>query len=329
MSPSPSNLKRRLILAAKIVIWIAVLAGIAYTVWRSWDSFQREGFSLWSVDLRWLLLAGLAYLAGLAPCWIYWHQTLHAFGQQPTWGESFRAYFISHLGKYVPGKAMVVVLRAVWVRSKRVDTTVAATSVFVEALTQMAVGAFVSALVIVVLFNEHTLQLVAAIVLMLCAGVPTLPPVFRRAVRFLQVHRANPEIDKALAGLNYRLMLSGWLLMLVCWLVLGLSLWATLSAMSGGSQSFAPPELADMPLLVASTALAIVAGFVSLIPGGIGVRELVLIPLLAPRFGQVTAVVSAVLLRLTWLLSEVAISTILYAWARLARKAATDGEDSA
>ena len=70
--------------------------------------------------------------------------------------------------------------------------------------------------------------------------------------------------------------------------------------------------VAQFPLYVASVSLAMVAGFLSLIPGGAVVRELVLAELMAPRFGDVVAVVSALLLRLTWLVAELVISAILY-----------------
>jgi uncharacterized membrane protein YbhN (UPF0104 family) len=59
-----------------------------------------------------------------------------------------------------------------------------------------------------------------------------------------------------------------------------------------------------------------VAGFVSLLPGGIGVRELVMIPLLGARFGSVTAVVAAVVIRLVWLTAELVTSGIIYTWLR-------------
>ena len=47
-------------------------------------------------------------------------------------------------------------------------------------------------------------------------------------------------------------------------------------------------------------------------PGGIGVRELVVIPLLAPRFDPVAAIVAAVLLRIVWMAAEVLAAAILY-----------------
>ena len=50
----------------------------------------------------------------------------------------------------------------------------------------------------------------------------------------LQVRRANPQIDEAIAGVDYRLMAFGWLIISVGWVLMGLSLWATLRAIPGG-----------------------------------------------------------------------------------------------
>ncbi len=55
-----------------------------------------------------------------------------------------------------------------------------------------------------------------------------------------------------------------------------------------------------------------VAGFLSLIPGGIGVRELIVIPLLQPHFGAVVAIISAILLRVSWMVAELLMAGILY-----------------
>ena len=55
-----------------------------------------------------------------------------------------------------------------------------------------------------------------------------------------------------------------------------------------------------------------VAGFLSLIPGGLGVREAVLDQLLKQPFGPLYAFVVPILLRLVWLLTELVVSGILY-----------------
>lgn len=316
MKTDNSVLKSRWMAIAKQLVRVSILAVVGWCIWRTVVHAQDEmsgQFSLADLRFRWIVLAGLLYLAGLFPCWVFWHRTLWAMGQRPRWRDTLPAFWIGHLGKYVPGKAMVVVLRTGLVSGERVSKTVAATSVFVETLTMMAVGAFLAA-AILLLASSHWSLMLLAFGLMVLSGAPTIPPVFRRIVRALQVHRANPEIEPAVRGLDYRLMATGWLSIGGGWFLLGLSLWATLRAMP----TVDPASLASIhtvPLLTAAVGLAVVAGFLSLIPGGLGVRDTILMTLLAPTWGPTAAIISAVLLRLVWLVTELAASAVSYvAW---------------
>jgi uncharacterized membrane protein YbhN (UPF0104 family) len=306
--------RRRWLEWLKLVFRVLILALVTWGIWKTvrqaHNEFAAHQFTWDQVNLGWLCVAGVLYLAGLAPCWVFWHRTLWVMGQRPRWRETMRAHWIGHLGKYIPGKAMVVVLRTGLVYSERVNRTAAATSVFIETLTMMAVGAFVSA-VSLLLTSDHVLLTWLAIGLMVCSGAPTFPPIFRRIVKLLQVHRANPRIDEAIAGVDYRLMVYGWVIISIGWVLLGLSLWATLQAIPGAEAGWMG-SLRELPLLTATVGLAMVAGFLSLIPGGLGVRDWILMTLLAPQYGAKVAIVSAVLLRMVWLLSEVAVSAILY-----------------
>ena len=67
-----------------------------------------------------------------------------------------------------------------------------------------------------------------------------------------------------------------------------------------------------VPVVIASVALATVAGFVvAVLPGGLGVREGVLMSALAPALGSDRAVVAALMLRLVWVAAELVAAAIL------------------
>ena len=96
--------------------------------------------------------------------------------------------------------------------------------------------------------------------------------------------------------------------MVAGWVLLGTSLWATLRAMGLGGNL-----LAQLPRDTAAVAMAIVGGFVSMIPGGLFAREAVLTELLGPQVGGAElALLAAAVLRLVWLVAEAGISVILY-----------------
>ncbi len=68
------------------------------------------------------------------------------------------------------------------------------------------------------------------------------------------------------------------------------------------------------PEYLGAVSMSMVVGFLSLIPAGLGVRDLVLVQLIVKLFAvnDAIATVASALLRLIWLLSELIISGILY-----------------
>ena len=82
---------------------------------------------------------------------------------------------------------------------------------------------------------------------------------------------------------------------------------------AGGSQAWDW----EMPIrLGTSLAAAVVLGFASMLPGGLGAREYVLDRLMVPMLGEFRALTVTVLLRAVWLLTEVVASSILYLYHR-------------
>ena len=88
---------------------------------------------------------GLFYLGGAIPMAWFWWRVLAALGQHPGWRTTLHAYFLGHLGKYVPGKALVVVIRVGLLRPRVSSVRLTMASVLVETLTLMAVGAALGA----------------------------------------------------------------------------------------------------------------------------------------------------------------------------------------
>lgn len=306
--PRPRR-RRPWLVVFKLFVVALLIWGIHRTVGRAIEDLSDIGWSPAQLDIAGLLVAAVLYLLGLFPAGVFWWQIMRRLGQYPGVLETLRAYYIGHLGKYVPGKALVVILRTSLVRSPRTDTGIAAAAVFCETLTMMAVGAFVGGAVVLGLFRDQFWLAALAVGLMFAAGVPTVPPVFVRLARLAGVGKKSPEVVERLANLDYPTLGAGWGLNLLGWLFVGTSLWLTVQA-----AGFANPDRVSHEWIVCTgaAALAVVAGFASLIPGGFGVRDAVLLVLLVPTFGQAGALVATVVARLVWLVAEVVISIILY-----------------
>ena len=61
-----------------------------------------------------------ALMLGQFPSAVFWYAVLRRTDQDVSFGESMRAYYVSQLGKYVPGKWMVILLRRTLLHSREV-----------------------------------------------------------------------------------------------------------------------------------------------------------------------------------------------------------------
>ncbi len=298
--------KRYAKIAVKAGIAVLVLLFVGRHVQKTWLDLQKPGRSL-HVEPAWIVAAGLLYLAGLSACGILFGKILKASPTPVGLWPAVRAYLISHLGKYVPGKAMVVVMRVGMVVPYGARPATAAFATFYETLVMMAAGALVAGLGFAT--GPQPIQVVW---LLLAAGlglaflVVVDPLVFPRVSKLVTMPFPGVGVE-ALPTFTRKLLVEGLLWTLLGWLLLGASQLAVIRAIS--PEGIAP----RLWLLVAgSVALATVAGFVvAVLPGGLGVREGVLMTTLAPALGDDTAVVAALALRLTWVVAEVLAALVL------------------
>ena len=101
-----------------------------------------------NLDLALLFAGALLYTAAMSCFASYWRQTALDMGGRPGSLEVQRAYFASQLGKYIPGKAWVILIRCALLDNQTTTTPVIIASTFYETLAMMAAG---SALALVAL----------------------------------------------------------------------------------------------------------------------------------------------------------------------------------
>ena len=270
--------RKRLIFWTKIGLSLLVLGWI---FWRLYEAAAEIRHYDWTLHAGWIAAAGAIYLAAYFPAASFWYLALKWMGQKTTFFHAVRAFYFSQLGKYIPGKAMVVVIRSGMVASERVKLSVAAVCVFYETLTMMMTGAFLSALIVFIWFGEHWRYSLLALGAMVVSGLPLIPPIFLRILYFLKIGKNDPELCGHLRAISWRNLGVGFLLMSILWLLFGLSLYAAIHGIGVVTGAF----LTDIPRFISATALAIVLGFaVPISPGGLGIREAVLTILLIPYF---------------------------------------------
>ncbi|WP_404310658.1 lysylphosphatidylglycerol synthase transmembrane domain-containing protein [Neorhodopirellula lusitana] len=153
--------------------------------------------------VRWDRVGWAAFLYGLGllpPGWIL-HRCFLAMQVPSTWRRATDAQLIGHAGKYIPGKALVVVLRVGAILPKGVPAAQgspaphrpvgrATTCVFLETLLMMGVGGFIAG---ALLWNSPLPVWVRAMAALMAVGsmVPLCPPVMRCVVALVQRRRAE------------------------------------------------------------------------------------------------------------------------------------------
>lgn len=294
--------------AVKAGLAVVVLWALGRHVGRTWTELRSHGGRV-RLEPAWLIAGALLYLAGLTAFGVFFAKVMASSPSPVGAAPALRAYLISHLGKYVPGKAMVVVMRVGLVVPHGARPATAAFATVYETLVMMAAGAMVGAAGFGLGPGPvQALPIVLGVGLTAVFLVVVAPAVFPRVATLARLPFPNVGPD-ALPSLSGRLLAVGLLWSLGGWALLGLSQLAVIRAVATAGID---PGL--WPLVTASVALATVAGFVvAVLPGGLGVREGVLIATLTPALGDETAVVASLTLRLTWVAAEAGSAALLWA----------------
>jgi uncharacterized membrane protein YbhN (UPF0104 family) len=307
------------------VLRFAILGIVVYflflTIRNAWRQVVDSGLELeWGAVDWWAFAWSIPFgmLALLPPCFA-WQRIVADFGQKVSWPNSFYAYFLGHFGKYVPGKAMAVVLRVGELHRHGVAARPAIVSVFIETLTGIATGAILGACLIVAVDVPAWVKF-AAWACIPFAMLALMPHTFRWVVNRVAKSRIGKMPPKIAEAIDGRMMLRTVFAGLVGWLLQGTALWLILLALGNacesslqaiGSGGQIPESLRGgvwsihgWVVCVASVSLGALAGFVSMLPGGAVAREVASTWILATIVPQPIALLATIVMRITSIISE-------------------------
>ncbi|MEY4565380.1 MAG: hypothetical protein RLY14_350 [Planctomycetota bacterium] len=263
---------------------------------------KHQQATYWHVSWPPVLASMACYTMTILLMGFYWYRTLHFFHQHVPFWPTLRIFFFGQLAKYIPGKAMVIVVRVGMMRplgAALVPTTV---SVFMETLGAIGIGAAMS--VFFFLLKKPEPQFVwLAITAFAIAFTPTIPPIFNLGLQWILRKKLSTHEQHSVRPLSWSHFLFGWYTLAPAWCFAGLSLFFALQAFPAADLG-SPWNLYLIVGCIGTACLAAVAGFVSFMPGGAGVRELVLMFLLEPLVGGPMALAIAIWFRLITLASE-------------------------
>ena len=296
----------------KAILALAILVGIGR---QFAQALRVSELGLWG-SLRslaerlhhpvWIVFSGVFYALGLGFSATYWCLLLRALGYRASIPRLVRGYYIGQMGKYLPGKAWALVMRAGAAAGPDLPLSVGILTSFYEVLTTMAGGALTAAILLwflaparntgfdwEVIRNIFLLQaggevahdrniLVAVALIFFTPLVLVITPVlFNRLIRRLNRFASFAAQAPRLRPIH---LCMGLIVTSGTWLTFGLSGWSMLC----GLMPEPPPFEVDAACRMAAyIALAYVAGFfILIVPSGLGVREYFLLLCMAPELIQ-------------------------------------------
>jgi uncharacterized membrane protein YbhN (UPF0104 family) len=253
---------------AQTIIAIGLVGFAAWYLWRQWRDASAANLNI-TLRWGWLFAASAIVLAAYAFLIEIWRRVLARFNATVSFGDAARIWFVSNLGKYVPGKVWQVTTMAAMLNRLHVGVAAAGSAAAVITIANVVAGFGLLLLVgvpamTVLSGDTHTgvlIATVALVVAMLAApfGIRLLS---RLAGRVL--HR---PIAFSLPLAASALSLAGCA---VAWLLYGAAF--ELFTLSLLGQARAP----WLSYVAAYTLSYLVGYLVLVVPGGIGPREAVL-----------------------------------------------------
>jgi len=289
-----STIRHRKTLLSRVAgtaIAIVIFGFMLRTLYLSWPEILAYD---WNLDYSALIIAFSLMLSAAAFYAYLWKLILERLGAPLSYRKSYRIFFLSQLGRYLPGKVWGILGLVYLSQKEDVSKVISAASVTLQLLLQVVSGIMVFAATLAFWQNRDSLPGLNLLFLLFPVGLILLHPAL--------VSR----------GLNLALRATGQAQIELRWTyshLLGqLGLWGAFWLVNGVAQYFLirsiyPSPLPQVPVLAGIFAVAWVAGFLSLVtPSGLGVMEGTLVLLLSFYF-------------------SVHVATIVALWARLAKTA--------
>ena len=258
MARSPRRIGVRLVFAALAVtaVWLSVR-----DIQDQWRQFRASGATL-SLDWGAIGISAAIVLVSYAVLIETWRRTVSAWGEKLEWRDAARIWFISNLGRYLPGKVWQLGAMSAMAHAKGISPLAAAGSALVVNLVNVIAGIAVVA----VAGAEHLQARGAAIALAIvlgagCFATPWILPRLGTLASF--VLRRSFEVPV----LPQRALWTAALGCVVAWTLYGTAFRILVRGLLGS----APGSLASYIAVFTGSYLV---GYIAIFaPGGIGVRE--------------------------------------------------------
>ncbi len=301
---------------ARLVRAVLLLLAAAFAVVAVASQWGDVSDDLQDLSAGHVGLAAAFTLGSLWASFLAWRATLAGLGDEVAVAPGARIFFVGQLGKYIPGSVFALVGQVELGRAQGLRRDrLAAAGVLVLAIS-LAVALVLALLAVPASVSAggagYALLVLLVVPLVVVLHPRVLSSLLDRALRLIR----RPPLDQHLTGAAiWRIaglsVLSNGLL--------GLEVWQ-LSVDLGGHGGALPV------LCIGAYALAAGAGLVAIpLPAGAGLREAILVLLLAPQIGTASATLVALLARLVATVADVVVAGIVAFATRSPHRAGSTG----
>lgn len=285
------NKKAVLLRLAGIAVVLLIFGFMFRSLYLDWEQIVAHQWDLNAVSL---LVAFSLMLSAAALYAFLWKLILERLGAPLSYRKSYRIFFLSQLGRYIPGKIWSI-LGLVYLSEKEgVSKVMSSASVMLQLMLQVVSGVMVFAVTLPFWESMDAVPGLSILLLSLPAGLILMhPALVSRGVNLALRLTGQPETELTWSY--------GYLLR-------QLGFWAVFWLLNGVAYHFLIRSIDSSPLprffvLAGIFSIAWVAGFVSLVtPAGLGVMEGTLVFLLSFYF-------------------PIHVATVIALWTRVARTA--------
>jgi len=286
------NMKKFLIRSAQVIIILLIFYFLIRSLVSNWN--QVKDFD-WQFDYPLLIISFLLQIAALFWLVKIWGRVLRHTGSPVSYFKLFKVWFFSNLGRYLPGKVwqflgIIYMLEKRGVPKKNSFSTAVVAQFFSVISGLLVAFLFLGAdLYSQFLSQNPGLVLVGAVFVSAILVLVCYPKVLEKTLNFGLGFLKKEKIS---LDITTRDVIIYILFYSVSWLLFGLAFLIFVKAM-------AQAPLSMYPSLTGAFAFAANIGFLALfVPGGIGVREGILVLLLSSFFPLPVATLIALLARL-------------------------------
>jgi glycosyltransferase 2 family protein len=267
--------------------FVAIALGAAvWAVLSQWDSVSG---ALMSIPPGTVVLSFTVSVVYVFVTMLSWRAVLRDMGSFVTAREAGGLFFVSQLGKYLPGGVWNFLAAAEMGTDLQIPRRRSVSVMVVSILVSIVTAMMLAAAAMVVGPDELATTYGWASWLLPLFVLLLVPPVLNRLLAVALRLTQRPPLEKPIST---RGVTSAALWALLGWIFAGLQVWLLTSAL-GASAS-----LESFALATGGYALAWTVGFlVVLVPAGVGVREAVLAVALAGHLGAGSVVVAVLLSR--------------------------------